>query len=305
MLASACFITLYRSIIVATSALQTGANLPATLLSIFYGYAYSPEGIIQGAGRSGREPGTTGRALLIATTHSEREALAFGKLKHRGLLQVSDLLKSDDFETALMALFDQPPPLQMVAQSQRPVMAMQSQQTQPFHSFSALRPQSPGPSLQMVAQSQRPVTAMQSQQTQPLHSDLSRLSLALRHPHNLPDVGPDICFECGCPGHWSANCPLKTDNPSKTLGRQLFIAGCCTRCGIPKKRISGTLLHTCDSLGRYCTMPVFFLNSLSTHARTSGKKPHEYLSELLQAGISPLITAYAGFVPSDKRPRLH
>jgi len=274
------FINLSRSVIVATSVLQTGANLPATLLSLFYGYAYSPEGVIQGAGRSGREPGTTGKALLIATKYSESEALGFGKQTHRGLLQVSELLKSDDFETALMNLFDQPLPQEIAAHSQRSES-----------------------SLQIVAQSQSQRSSMstQSQPSQLLHSDLSKLAHALQNPSTLPDVGPDDCFDCGCASHWSADCPLK--NKPMALGRQLYTAGCCTRCGLPKGRITGTLLHTCDSLGRFCSMPTFFIKSLSIHARAIGKQPHEHLSQLLQAGISSLITAYAALVPSQKRPR--
>jgi superfamily II DNA helicase RecQ len=43
------------AIVVATSALKTGTNMPETNLALFYGGAYSLEDWLQGAGRTGRE----------------------------------------------------------------------------------------------------------------------------------------------------------------------------------------------------------------------------------------------------------
>lgn len=50
------------AIVVATSALKTGTNMPETNLALFYGGAYSLEDWLQGAGRTGRE-GSNVRAL--------------------------------------------------------------------------------------------------------------------------------------------------------------------------------------------------------------------------------------------------
>ncbi len=53
------------ALLVATSALKTGANLPETNLILLYGLVYSLEDWLQAAGRGGRCPGSQVSALFI------------------------------------------------------------------------------------------------------------------------------------------------------------------------------------------------------------------------------------------------
>ena len=99
------------AIIVATSALQTGTdhtrtyrtnsntragtNIPRLDLTINYGYAYSPEGLLQAGGRAARTEEQIGVALLLRTPFSTDLALRIGK-GAQSLKDVQVLCESKD-----------------------------------------------------------------------------------------------------------------------------------------------------------------------------------------------------------------
>jgi superfamily II DNA helicase RecQ len=75
------------TIVVATSALQTGANLPTVCFVIFYGCAYSPEGWLQGAGRAARLITLRGISIMMCTPFSLSQAIKITN-NARGVQQV-------------------------------------------------------------------------------------------------------------------------------------------------------------------------------------------------------------------------
>ncbi len=93
------------SIVVATSALQTGdgrsaaeistsntykpagANLPWLCLVILYGFVFSPENLLQAGGRAARSDELNGKCIMMCTPYSIQQALKTGG-NARGLEQV-------------------------------------------------------------------------------------------------------------------------------------------------------------------------------------------------------------------------
>jgi superfamily II DNA/RNA helicase len=69
------------------TAMPIGANLPTVLLVIMYGGIYSPENLLQAAGRAARLNTLSGTAIMICTTFSLNQAKEITK-GARGVQQV-------------------------------------------------------------------------------------------------------------------------------------------------------------------------------------------------------------------------
>lgn len=215
------------AIIVATSALQTGTdhtrtyrtksdtragtNIPGLDLTINYGYAYSPEGLMQAGGRGARTEGQIGVALLLRTPFSTDLALDIGK-GAQSLKDVQVLCESKDMSLheGLEAMFQ---PRQAKPRIPHRDLSQHSQQQQ-----AAVLADNPTQPCRLRA----------------FHADVNAIRQALlvnatdvtligvmcafcfavtlaQDQENLPSFKQDRCFKCGSSAHYSADCPLNYD----------------------------------------------------------------------------------------------
>jgi len=303
------------AIVVATSALQTGTNIPRLDLTINYGYAYSPEGLLQAGGRAARTEEQIGVALLLRTPYSTDLALRIGKdaqsLKDVQVLCESKVMKLHE---GLEAMFqppqakprnphrDFPPHLQ---QQQAAVLADDS--TQPR------RPQACHADVHAIRQALL-VNAADVKLIGVMRVFCFAVTLA-QDQKNLPSCKQDRCFKCRSSAHRNADCPLTYDVCVAFVLQRLFPLEsasplllqdniktvlmkhlCCCNCGLPVK-VNGVELHG-PNIGKLCRTTTFFLNKLCEDADVQGIEPHLHVRQLLSRGIPSLISAYASFVPN-------
>jgi superfamily II DNA or RNA helicase len=121
------------ALVLSTSVLQTGANLPPVTLVLLLGHAYSLEALLQAAGRAARSASEQGHAFLLSTPFAIEDALRIGK-NAQGLLDVRDIIQKvsqgEDLQKALADWFD-PSEILRSCYDERPVQAQQQYQELP------------------------------------------------------------------------------------------------------------------------------------------------------------------------------